>query len=110
MGGVDKNDQLRQYYSIRACGQKCYKYIAYFSIDLAITNSYIFHSLLSESTFHNMKDFCLNLATQLIGLYHSRKHAVVPLYYLQNNFARVTSQRNQTINDTDVTTATPIRR
>ena len=78
MGGVDKNDQLRQYYSIRARGRKCYKYIAYFSIDLAITNSYIFHSLLSEPTFRNLKDFCLNLATQLIGSYNSRKRAGRP--------------------------------
>ena len=78
MGGVDKNDQLRQYYSIRARGQKCYMYIAYFCIDVVITNSYIFHSLLSEPSFRNLKDFRLNLATELIGSYNSRKRAGRP--------------------------------
>ena len=66
MSDVDRNDQLRQYYIIRACGRKCYVYIAYFSIDVAITNAYIFHCLLCEPSFHIMKDFHLNLATQLI--------------------------------------------
>ena len=75
MGGVDKIDQLRQCYSTRARGRKYYRYIVYFSIDLAITKSYIFHSLLSKPTCHNMKDFRLNLETQLIGSYNSQKHA-----------------------------------
>ena len=57
--------------SIRARGQKCYVYIAYFSIDLAITNAYIFHCLLSEPSFHKLNDFHLNLATKLISLYNS---------------------------------------
>ena len=65
-------------YSIRARGWKCYVYIAYFSIDLAITNAYIFHCLLSEPSFHNMNDFHLNLATKLISLYNSQKCTVCP--------------------------------
>ena len=72
MGGVDKNNQLREYYTIRARGRKCYMYIAYFCIDVVITNYYIFHSLLSEPSFRNIKDFRLNLATELIGSYNSQ--------------------------------------
>ena len=77
MGSVDQNDQLWQYYSIRAHQRKCYVYIYYFSIDVAITNAYIFHCLLCEPSFHNMKYFHLNLATQLI-LYNSQKCTVFP--------------------------------
>ena len=88
MGGVDKNDQLRQYYSIRARGRKCYMYIAYFCIDVVITNSYIFHSLLSERSFCNLKDFRLNLATELIGSYNSQKRAGRPSILAAKKFCQ----------------------
>ena len=65
-------------YSNRARGWKCYVYIAYFSIDLAITNAYIFHCLFSKPSFHNINDFHLNLATKLISLYNSQKCTVCP--------------------------------
>ena len=70
IGCVDQNDQMRQYYNIRVCRQKYYLYIAYFSIGVTITNAYIFHCLLSEPTFYNMKDFYLNLATLVIASYN----------------------------------------
>ena len=92
---VDQNDQLRQYYSIRACGQKCNLYIAYFSIDVAITNAYIFHCLFCELSFHNMKYFHLNLATKLISLYNSQKRTVHPSILPELFLARVTSHKNR---------------
>ena len=73
MGGVDRNDQLRQYYSIRLKGRKCYNYIWWFIVDLAITNSYILHKYDTSITVTSLKDFRINLAKELIGTYNSRK-------------------------------------
>ena len=94
MSGVDKIDQLRQWYSIRARGQKYYKYIVYFSIDLAITKP---HSLLSKPTCHSMNDFRLNLDTQLIGLYNSQKHASRPSILPSKKFCQ--SHFSKKLND-----------
>ena len=41
MGGVDHNDQLRQYYCLNARGYKAYMYIFYFVTDVIITNTYL---------------------------------------------------------------------
>ena len=52
MGGVDRGDQLRGYYSCRSKSRKFYKYIFYFLLDTTITNAYI----LSESpTFKKVR-------------------------------------------------------
>ena len=71
--------------------------------DVVITNSYIFHSLLYEPSFRNIKDFHLNLATELIG-------SLGLLYYQPKNFARVISNRNQMTNITNDTTYIKIRK
>ena len=73
MGGVDRNDQLRQHYSVRLKGRKCYKYVWWFMFDVAITNAYIVcknHTCLSVPT---LKNFRIILARELIGTYSSRK-------------------------------------
>ena len=41
MAGVDKGDQLRQYYRVRTKCTKHYKYIFWFMFDVAITNAFI---------------------------------------------------------------------
>ena len=76
MGGVDRGDQLRGYYSCRTKSRKFYKYIFHFLFDVAITNSYILQkSFCPNSTIKNIKDFRLKLAMQLIGEYCSRQRA-----------------------------------
>ena len=76
MAGVDKGDQLRQYYHVRTRCRKYYKYIFWFMFDVAITNSYIL-SLFAPSTMplchQRLKSFRLRLADQLVGSYNSRK-------------------------------------
>ena len=68
MGGVDRGDQLRGYYSCRTKSRKFYKYIFHFLFDVAITSSYILQkSFCSNSTIKNIKDYQLKLAMQLIG-------------------------------------------
>ena len=76
MAGVDKGDQLRQYYRVRTRCSKYYKYIFWFLFDCAITNSYIL-SLFAPTTMplshQHLKVFRLRLADQLVGSYNSRK-------------------------------------
>ena len=74
MGGVDRGDQLRGYYSCRSKRRKFYKYIFFFLLDVAITNAYILTSHYSPShSFKNIKSFRLQLAKELIGEYCSRR-------------------------------------
>ena len=73
MGGVDHNDQLRQYYCLSVRGYKAYMYIFYFVTDVVITNTYLLQTFLPTSPFKTIKDFCLNLGHLLIGSYCGRK-------------------------------------
>ena len=43
MGGVDRGDQLRGYYSCRTKSRKFYKYIFYFLLDVTITNAFVLY-------------------------------------------------------------------
>ena len=75
MGGVDKNDQLRGYYSVRSKSRKSYKYLFWFLFDVAIVNSYILYAYSAAvGRKKNMKEFRLELANQLLGTYNSRKY------------------------------------
>ena len=74
MGGVDRGDQLRGYYSCRTKSRKFYKYIYTFLLDVAITNSYVLMKDFSpECPFSNYKSFRLQLAKELVGDYCSRR-------------------------------------
>ena len=76
MGGVDQNDQLRQYYHVRLRGRKYYKYIFWFVLDVSISNSYIlFFNYTSDNSPRRLKclkKFRLQLAKELIADYCSR--------------------------------------
>ena len=67
MGGVDRNDQLRQYYFLNSRGYKAYMYILYFVTDVVITNTYLLQTFLPTFPFKMIKDFCLKLDHLLIG-------------------------------------------
>ena len=73
MGGVDLNDQLRGYYSLRMKCRKYYKYIFWFLVDLAITNTYILCKNHTHLNILSTKTFRFELAKSLIGSYSSRK-------------------------------------
>ena len=76
MGGVDKGDQMRQYYRVRMRCTKYYKYIFWFLFDVAITNSHILSLFTPTSlpvTHQRLKAFRLKLADQLVGNYNTRK-------------------------------------
>ena len=63
--GVDKGDQLRQYYRVRMRCMKYYKYIFWFLFDVSITSSYIL-SLFTPTTMSISYRRQLQL-TQTIG-------------------------------------------
>ena len=74
MGGVDRGDQLRGYYSCRTKSRKFYRYIFFFLFDVAVTNAYILQkNFCSGSTHKNIKEFRLHLSRELIGEYCSRR-------------------------------------
>ena len=76
MSGVDKGDQLRQYYRVRMRCYKNYKYIFWFLFDVAITNSYtlsLFAPTMMPLSHQRLKMFRLQLAEQLVGDYNTRK-------------------------------------
>lgn len=77
MGGVDRGDQIRQYYHLRLKSRKVYKYIFWFLVDVSISNAYIIHKHHTSATTKStpFKTFRLELAKCLIGSYNSRKRA-----------------------------------
>ena len=72
MGGVDRNDQMREYYHVRL---KYYKYLFWMSFDVSITNAFVLAK--TNPVMHNetksMKAFRTALAQQLLEWYCSRK-------------------------------------
>ena len=76
MGGVDRGNQLRQYYHLRLKSRKFYKYIFWFLVDVCFVNTYILHTRYGTTTNSPFKEFRLQLAKSLIGSYSSRKRAV----------------------------------
>ena len=76
MGGVDRGDQLRGYYSCRTKSRKFYKYIFYFLLDVAITNAFVLYKHYAAcSKYKTIRDFRVQLAKDLIGDYCSRRRA-----------------------------------
>ena len=78
MHGVDHNDQLRGYYRVCLKGRKHYKYIFWFLLYLAVTNTYILHHPHAGVRGMTMKDFHVLLANQLINTFNGRKKAGRP--------------------------------
>ena len=70
MGGVDRGDRVRGYYSCRTKCRKFYKYIFHFLLDVAITNAYILQKgYHSSAPFKTIKEFQLQLASELIDMH-----------------------------------------
>ena len=83
MGGVDRNDQLRGYYSIKLKSRKNYMYLFFAAVDIAITNSFVLSKFFPDLRKENVKEFRLALANLLIGEYNSRKRRGRPSLQLK---------------------------
>ena len=78
MGGVDKNEQMKSYYTIPVSGKKWWSRILFDLIDRSIFNSF---NLEQESPNHGkrtLKSFHIDLAKQLIGDFSSLRKRVRP--------------------------------
>ena len=82
ISGVDKGDQLRQYYRVRMRCYKNYKYMFLFLFDVSITNRILsLYAPTSMALSHQcLKQFRLKLAKQLVGDYNSQKRLGCPSF------------------------------
>ena len=77
MGGVDRGDQLRQYYHVRVKSCKSYKYIFWLLFEVGILNSYILSRYTKCTHNKTYLSFRQELARQLISNYNSRKRQTI---------------------------------
>ena len=87
MGGVDRGDQLRQYYHVRVKSCKSYKYIFWFLFEVCILNSYIFSRYTQCTHNKTYLSFRQELARQLIGNYNSRKRRTITRTVIHHDLA-----------------------
>lgn len=77
MGGVDRADQFRSYYSFGRPSKKWWKYLFHFVINTAIVNSFIIYKLTNLPSINKhgstQLQFRKSLTEQLIGNFSSRK-------------------------------------
>ena len=73
MGGVDMADQLRKAYSCRRRSRKWWLPLFYFMVDISMVNSYILHCDTPQASKLTIKEFILELATELMSCDSIRK-------------------------------------
>lgn len=78
MGGVDRFDQLRQYYEIRRRSTKWWHRILYYCLDMAIINAHILMKT-DKKTSEDQLQFRLNLARQD---FHQEREEIDQLLFL----------------------------
>ena len=76
MGGVDRSDQMRQYYECSRRAKKWWRYLLWFCVDVCAVNAHIL--MLEADNFPNFTQlqFRLELIKTLIGDFSLRKHHV----------------------------------
>lgn len=96
---VDKNDQLRQYYSIASRAHKYWKYIMWFFIDVCAVNAYILymiHPLPATIKRLRHKQFQLAIARSLANGFCGRKKVGRPLKRpSEHELTRIETKRGQ---------------
>lgn len=73
MGGVDKSDQMRQYYETSRRASKWWRYLLWFGVDISITNAYILMSLSPNHGKTTQLAFRIDLVKSLLGEFSSRQ-------------------------------------
>ena len=75
MGGVDHNDQLRQYCHMRLKFRRYYKYLFWFLYDVTVSNAFIVSKTNPDmaAETRSVKDFLTCLAKEMLPGYCSRK-------------------------------------
>lgn len=73
MGGVDLADARRKSYTCSRKSKKWWHRLFYFLVDISMVNAYLLHQSNANSPKQKMKDFVLELATELLAAYSSRE-------------------------------------
>ena len=73
MGGVDLADARRKSYSCSRRSKKWWHRLFYFLVDITMVNGYLLHQSNPNSPKMAMKDFVLELASELLAAHSSRE-------------------------------------
>jgi len=73
MGGVDRFDQRRGYYTVSRRSKKWWLRILYFLFDTAVVNAHALHSSVHPPDVLSQLNFCNELMRGLLGTFVSRK-------------------------------------
>ena len=73
MGGVDKNDQMKSYYTIPVSGKKWWSRILFNLVNRSIFYNFVLEQESPNHAERTLKSFCINLAKQLIGDFSSQR-------------------------------------
>jgi len=73
MGGVDRFDQRRGYYSVSSRSKRWWLRMFYFLFDTAVMNAHALHSSVHPTGVLSQLNFRVELLRQLLGTFVSRK-------------------------------------
>lgn len=76
MGGVDRSDQMRQYYETLRQAKKWWRYLFWFCLDVTIVNAHILIQIADNHPHLTQLEFRIELVNALIGEFSSRQHNV----------------------------------
>ena len=76
MGGVDLNDQQRNYYAVGRKLRKWWRYLLWFLVDLSIVNAHILETEAENHLTRQQLPFRVELAKMLVGDFSSRSLTV----------------------------------
>jgi len=76
MGGVNDNDQMRQYYETSRLAKKWWRYLFWFCVDVSIVNAHILMHFVQNYPNLTQLQFRIELIKGLIGEFSSRRHTV----------------------------------
>ena len=76
MGGVDLNDQQRNYYAVGRKSRKWWRYLLWFLVDVSIVNAHILESEAENHRTRPQLQFRVELAKKLVGEFSSRSLTV----------------------------------
>jgi hypothetical protein len=80
MGGTDRFDQMRSYYTVGRTGRKWWRYVMWALINFAIVNAHVLwmelHPKVTNARKKSLKTFKLSVLAGLIGGFSSRQQCV----------------------------------
>ena len=91
MGGVDKNDQMKSYYTIPVSGKNWWSRILFDLVNRSIFNNFVLEQESPNHAERTLKSFRIDLAKQLIGDFSSQRKSGRPSDEPRDPLARLRS-------------------